>query len=45
MGFFSPKWWINMFINTFVTILFIYMIKKAFAKVNVPMVSDMVKEV
>ncbi len=40
----SPSWWINTFVQTFITILFIYMIKKIFTKVNVPVVSDMVAE-
>ena len=40
----SPTWWINSFVQTFITILFIYMIKKVFAKVEVPYVSDMVAE-
>lgn len=25
---FSPSWWVSMFINTFVTMIFIYLIKK-----------------
>lgn len=40
----SPSWWVNTFVQTFITILFIYMIKKAFNKVNVPVVSDIVAE-
>ena len=40
----SPSWWINTFVQTFVTIIFIYMIKKIFAKVEVPVVSDIVAE-
>lgn len=40
----SPSWWINTFVQTFITIVFIYMIKKVFAKVEVPYVSDMVAE-
>lgn len=38
----SPSWWLNMFISTFVTICFIYLIKVITAKVNVPVVSDIV---
>ena len=41
---FSVNWWISMFINTFITIIFIYMIKKFFVKVNVPYVSNIVEE-
>lgn len=40
----SPSWWINTFVQTFVTVFFIYMLKKIFAKVDVPYVSDMVAE-
>ena len=40
----SPTWWINTFVQTFVTVMFIYMLKKIFAKVEVPYVSDMVAE-
>lgn len=40
----SPSWWLNTFVQTFVTVLFIYMLKKIFAKVEVPYVSDMVAE-
>lgn len=40
----SPSWWLNTFVQTFITILFIYMIKKIFAKVSVPVVSDLVAE-
>lgn len=42
---FSPTWWISMFINTFITLIFIYIIKQIFAKVNVPVVSEMVENV
>lgn len=45
MKLFSIGWWVNMFINTFVTIIFIYLIKMAFSKVQVPVVSDMVESV
>lgn len=39
------SWWVNMFITTFVTMIFIYLIKRATQKINVPVVSDMVSEV
>lgn len=41
----SPSWWINMFITTLLTMVFIYLIKKMFSAVHVPVVSDMVGEV
>lgn len=41
----SATWWVNMFINTFVTIIFIYLIKLAASKINVPVVSDVVASV
>ena len=40
----SPSWWINQFVSTFITICFIYLIKKAFTKINVPVVSEVVSE-
>ena len=40
----SPSWWINTFVQTFITIIFIVLIKKIFNKVEVPYVSDMVAE-
>jgi hypothetical protein len=41
----SPAWWLNMFITTFVTMIFIYLIKRATEKINVPVVSDITKSV
>lgn len=41
----KPSWWVNMFVTTFVTMIFIYLIKKATAKVNIPVVSEMVESV
>lgn len=40
----SPSWWVNQFVTVFITIIFIYMIKKIFAKIEVPYVSEMVAE-
>ena len=40
----SPSWWINQFVSTFITILFIYLLKKIFEKVNVPVVSEVVAQ-
>lgn len=45
MKLFSLNWWASMFINTFITLIFIYLIKKIFEKVNVPVVSNMVESV
>ncbi|MCC3289160.1 MULTISPECIES: hypothetical protein [Bacillus] len=45
MNLFSPKWWINMFITTFVTMIFIYLIKKVSGKYNVPFVKTIAEEV
>lgn len=41
----SPSWWLNMLITTFMTMVFIYIIKMIFGAVNVPVVSNMVAEV
>ena len=41
----SPSWWINMFITTFMTMAFIYLIKLIFGTVKVPVVSDVVNGV
>lgn len=38
----SPAWWINMFITTLLTMVFIYLIKMIFGAVQVPVVSDVV---
>jgi hypothetical protein len=40
MNLFSPNWWINMFINVFVTMVFIYLIKKFSNQYNIPVVKD-----
>lgn len=42
---FTPSFWIGTFINVFITMMFIWLIKKAFSKVEVPYVSEMVQEV
>ena len=41
----SPSWWFSMLTSTFMTMLFIYIIKWAAGKVNVPVVSDVVQSV
>lgn len=40
-----PSWWIQMFVSTLMTMVFIYLIKKVANKVSVPIVSDIVAEV
>ena len=42
---FSVNWWISMLISTMVTMFFIWLIKKAAGKVNIPVVSNVVQEV
>jgi hypothetical protein len=41
----SPKWLISMFINVFVTMIFIYFIKKLANKYNIPVVKTIADEV
>jgi hypothetical protein len=41
----SPKWLISMFINVFVTMIFIYFIKKLADKYNIPVVKTIADEV
>ena len=41
----SPKWFVNMFVNVFVTMIFIYFIKKAADKWNIPVVKKIADEV
>lgn len=40
----SPSFWLTLFLNTMLTILMIYLIKKMFKNVNVPVVSTIVEE-
>ena len=40
-----PSWWVQMFVSTLMTMVFIYLIKKISSKVNVPVVSDIVESV
>lgn len=42
---FSPKWYVTMFINVFITMFFIWVIKKISAKYQIPLVSKMAQEV
>ena len=41
----KPSWWIQMLVSTFVTMMFIYLIKKITKAVNIPVVSNVVEEV
>ncbi len=41
----KPSWWIQMIVSTFVTMMFIYLIKKITKAVNIPVVSNVVEEV
>lgn len=41
----KPSWWISMFMSTFMTMFFIYLIKKGTAAVEIPVVSNVAKEV
>ncbi|MBT2718071.1 hypothetical protein [Bacillus sp. ISL-57] len=45
MNLFSPKWYINTFIQVFITMVFIWIIKKVSAKYEIPVVSKMASEV
>ena len=41
----KPSWWVQMFVSTMITMLFIYLIKKMSKAVNIPVVSTVVEEV
>ena len=41
----KPSWWIQMIVSIFVTMMFIYLIKKITKAVNIPVVSDVLEEV
>ena len=40
----SISWWTQTLVSSFITLMFIVLIKKAFEKINVPVVSDLVAE-
>ncbi|MEB9799786.1 hypothetical protein P4K19_31790, partial [Bacillus cereus] len=42
---FSPSWWVSMFVSTFVTMFFIYLIKKGSEKYNIPVVRPIAEAV
>lgn len=41
----KPSWWVSMFMSTLMTMIFIYLIKQISAKINVPVVSNIVESV
>ena len=41
----TPTFWVQLFLNTLLTMLMIYLIKKMFSTVDVPVVSDMIADV
>lgn len=45
MRIFSVNFWVGAFINTFITIICLYLLKMLFAKVQVPVVSEVVESV
>lgn len=42
---FTPKWFINTFIQVFITMVFIYAIKKISNKYDIPVVKNVANEV
>lgn len=44
-SFLSPKWLVNTFVQVFITMIFIYFIKKAADKYNIPVVKQIADEV
>ena len=42
---FTVSFWVQLFISTFMTMLMIYLIKKANEKIQIPVVSDIVEGV
>ena len=40
----TPTFWVQLFLNTLLTMLMIYFIKKMFANTNIPVVSTVVSE-
>lgn len=45
MNVFSINWWVSTLVSTLVTMVFIYLIKKVTASVNIPVVSDIAASV
>lgn len=42
---FNPSWWLSCIVSTMITMCFVVLIKRVTAKVNIPVVSDIVQEV
>ena len=40
----TPSFWLTLFLNTLLTMLMIYLIKKMFKNTNIPVVSTIVEE-
>lgn len=40
-----PSFWLQLFMSTFLTMVMIYLIKKASNKLNIPVVQDIANEV
>lgn len=45
MRLFTPQWFISTFINVFITMVFIYIIKKVATKYHIPVVEPIAMEV
>lgn len=45
MNVFSVNWWVSTLVSTLVTMVFIYLIKRATSAVNIPVLSDIAQEV
>lgn len=45
MNVFSLNWWVSTLMATLVTMVFIYLIKRATAAVNIPVVSEIAQQV
>lgn len=39
----SPSWWLSMFMSTFMTLCFIYLMKLITAKIDIPVISNIVQ--
>ena len=42
---FTMSFWVSLFLSTLLTMFMIYLIKKTFTKIEVPVVSDVVAQV
>lgn len=39
----NPSWWMSMFMSTFMTLCFIYLMKLITSKIEIPVVSNIVQ--